>query len=61
MTKATMRAILVVAILVVIVALIGVNVLMPLSGTTVQIEEAGLIGALIAGLTSIIGYYFGKD
>ena len=61
MTKATMRAILVVAILVVIVALIGVNVLMPLSSTTVQIEEAGLIGALIAGLTSIIGYYFGKD
>ena len=61
MNKATMRGILVIAILAVIVSLIGINVFMPLSGTTVQIEEASLIGALIAGLTSIIGYYFGKD
>ena len=28
---------------------------------TVELEEAGLIGALIAALTSVIGYYFGKD
>ena len=58
MTKATMRAILVVAILVVIVALIGVNVFMPPSGATLQIEEAGLGGALISALSAAIGYYF---
>ena len=61
MTKATGRLILVIAILAVILVLIGVNIFGPASGTTVQIEEAGLIGALIAGLSSVIGYYFGKD
>ena len=61
MTKATGRLILLVAIVGLIVGLIAVQFVLPVSGRTVQIEEAGLIGALIAGLTSIIGYYFGKD
>ena len=58
MNKSTARLVLVIAILVVIVGLIGVNIFLPASGSTVQIEEAGLIGALIAGLSAIIGYYF---
>ena len=39
----------------------AVQFFLPISGATVQLEEAGLIGALIAGLSSVIGYYFGKD
>ena len=58
MTKATGRLILVIAILAVILALIGINIFGPASGTTIQIEEAGLIGALIAALSAIVGYYF---
>ena len=61
MTKATGRLILMLAIVGLIVALIGVQFFLPVSGATVQLEEAGLIGALIAGLSSVIGYYFGKD
>ena len=58
MTKATGRLILLSAIVGLIVALFAVQFFLPFSGVTVQIEEAGLIGALIAGLTGIIGYYF---
>ena len=61
MTKATGRLILLVAIVWLIVALFAVQFFLPFSGVTVQLEEAGLIGALIAGLSSVIGYYFGKD
>ena len=61
MTKATGRVILLVAIVGLIVALFAVQFFLPISGATVQLEEAGLIGALIAGLSSILGYYFGKD
>ena len=61
MTKATGRLILLVAIVGLIVGLVGVQFFLPISGVTVQLEEAGLIGALIAGLSSVIGYYFGKD
>ena len=60
MTKATGRLILLFAIVALIGALIGINLFLPASGMTVQIEEAGLIGALIAGLSSVVGYYF-KD
>ena len=58
MNIATMRAILVIVILAVIVALIGINIFGPDSGTTVKTEEAGLIGALIAALSAAVGYYF---
>ena len=58
MNIAWVRAILVAAILLVIVALIGVSIFLPPSGVTLQIEEAGLIGALIAALSAAIGYYF---
>ena len=63
MNKATGRVVLVllVAIVGLIVALIAVQFILPASGVTVQIEEAGLIGALIAGMSSIVGYYFGKE
>ena len=61
MNMATMRGVLVIAILLVIVTLIGVNIFGPPSGVTIQIEEAGLIGALIAALSAIVGYYFRKD
>ena len=61
MTKATGRLILLVAIVALIVGLFAAQFFLPLSGMTVQLEEAGLIGALIAGLSSVIGYYFGKD
>ena len=61
MTKADGRLILLLAIVGLIVGLIAVNVLQPSSGITLQLEEAGLIGALIAALTAVIGYYFGKD
>ena len=60
MNIATMRAILVIAILLVIVALIAANIFLPASGVTLQIEEASLIGALIAALSAAIGYYFRK-
>ena len=60
MNKATMRGILVLAILLLIVGLIVIQFFEP-SGRVVQIEEAGLIGALIAGLSSVIGYYFKGD
>ena len=56
----TMRAILVAAILLVIVGLIGVNIFLPPSGLSLQIEEAGLIGALISALSAAVGYYFRK-
>ena len=59
MKKATMRGILAGAILLVIIGLIVIQFFEP-SGRVLQIEEAGLIGALIAGLSGIIGYYF-KD
>ena len=52
MTKATGRLILLVAIVGLIVGLIAVQFVLPVSGRTVQIEEAGLIGALIAGLSA---------
>ena len=61
MTKATGRLILLVAIVGLIIALFAVQFFLPFTGVTVQIEEAGLIGALIAALTAVIGYYFGKD
>ena len=51
MNIATMQGVLVISILLVIVALIGVNIFGPPSGVTIQIEEAGLIGALIAALS----------
>ena len=58
MSLPTTRAVLVAAILLVIMALIGVNIFMPPSGQVVLIEEAGLIGALISALSAAIGYYF---
>lgn len=58
MTKATGRLILMLAIVGLIVGLFAVQFFLPISGATVQLEEAGLIGALIAGLSAIIGYYF---
>ena len=61
MNIARTRAFLVAAILLVIVALIGVNIFLPPSGQVVAIEEAGLIGALISALMAAVGYYFGKD
>ena len=61
MTKATGRLVLMVALLVLIVAMIAVQFFKPVVGITVQLEEAGLIGAIIAGLSSVIGYYFGRD
>ena len=61
MTKSTGRLILLVAIVGLIVALFAAQFFLPVSGVTVQLEEAGLIGALIAGLSSILGYFFGKD
>ena len=61
MAKSTGRLILLVAIVGLIVALFAAQFFLPVSGVTVQLEEAGLIGALIAGLSSIIGYFFGKD
>ena len=61
MTKSTGRLILLVAIVGLIVVMFAVQFFLPISGATVQLEEAGLIGALIAGLSSVIGYYFGKD
>ena len=60
MSIATMRAIFVAAILLLIVALIGVNIFLPPSGITLQIEEAGLIGALISALSAAVTYYFSK-
>ena len=56
----TMRAVLAIAILLVIVVLIAANIFLPASGVTLQIEEAGLIGALIAALSAAVGYYFRK-
>ena len=61
MSKSTGRLILMVAVVGLIVGLIAVQFFLPVTGITVQLEEAGLIGALIAGITSVIGYYFGKD
>ena len=60
MTKATGRLILLVAIVGLIVALFAVQFFLPFSGVTIQLEEAGLIGALIAALSALVGYYF-KD
>ena len=58
MTLPTVRALFVAAILLVIVGLIGANIFLPPSGFTLQIEEAGLIGALISALSGAVGYYF---
>ena len=53
MSKASVRSLLVVAILALIIGLIGVNIWGPAESTaTIQLEEAGLIGALIAALSS---------
>ena len=60
MKKATMRGLLAGAILLVIVGLIVIQFFEP-SGRVVQIEQAGLIGVLSAGLSGIIGYYFKGD
>ena len=60
MNKATMRGILAGAILLANRRADRNSVFEP-SGRVVQIEEAGLIGALIAGLSGIIGYYFKGD
>ena len=49
MAKSTGRLILLVAIVGLIVGLFAVQFFLPISGATVQLEEAGLIGALIAG------------
>ena len=61
MTKATGRLILLVAIVGLIVGMFAINFFGSPLNMTLQLEEAGLIGALIAGLSSVIGYYFGKD
>ena len=61
MNKATGRVILLVAIVGLIVGLFAAQFFLPLSGRTVQLEEAGLGAALIAYMSSVIGYYFGKD
>ena len=58
MNIATTRIILIYAILGVIVLLIAVNIILPPSGITVELEEAGLIGALISALSAGVGYYF---
>ena len=50
MTKSTGRLVLMVALLVLIVAMIAVQFFKPVVGLTVQLEEAGLIGAVTAGL-----------
>ena len=61
MTKATGRIILLAAIIALIVVMFAVQFFLPISGATVQLEEAGLIGALIAALSAMVGYYFGRD
>ena len=62
MTKATGRLVLMVALLALIVALGAAQLFLPLTGLSLnlEIEEAGLGGALIAGLSAVVGYYF-KD
>ena len=57
----TIRAVLTAAILLAILALIGVNIFLPPSGVTIQVEEAGLIGALITALAAAVGYYFREN
>ena len=61
MSKATGRLILLVAIVSLILALFAAQFFLPVSDVTVQLEEAGLGAALIAYMSSVIGYYFGKD
>ena len=62
MTKATGRLVLMVALLALIVALGAAQLFLPLTGLSLnlEIEEAGLGGALIAGLAAVVGYYFSK-
>ena len=55
MTKATGRLVLMVALLALIVALGAAQLFLPLTGLSLnlEIEEAGLGGALIAGLSAV--------
>ena len=57
MSKASGRALFVVAILSLLIILTGVVIFGPDTGATVRVEEAGLFGVLFSCLTAISAYY----